>query len=154
MKLYIQNINGAWGRTIYRDDFENVAQEIYNAQGWYDFEPTPQPEVDIDVGCTHELCLDDQNVTRYRWTQTRKTGEALTQATQQKWRNIRFDRNELLSKSDFTQVADSPLTSEKRGEWATYRQALRDITSQPDPFNITWPVSPDGRVAQIGVARV
>jgi len=23
--------------------------------------------------------------------------------------------------------------------WATYRQALRDITTQADPFNITWP---------------
>jgi hypothetical protein len=24
--------------------------------------------------------------------------------------------------------------------YAVYRQALRDITNQPDPFNITWPV--------------
>jgi hypothetical protein len=23
--------------------------------------------------------------------------------------------------------------------WATYRQALRDITKQADPFNIAWP---------------
>ena len=32
--------------------------------------------------------------------------------------------------------------SGKRGEWETYRQELRDITTQPDPFNITWPSIP------------
>jgi hypothetical protein len=26
--------------------------------------------------------------------------------------------------------------------WAIYRQALRDITNQADPFNITWPTPP------------
>ena len=26
----------------------------------------------------------------------------------------------------------------------TYRQALRDITDQSDPFDITWPAKPDG----------
>ena len=26
----------------------------------------------------------------------------------------------------------------------TYRQALRDITNQSDPFDITWPTKPDG----------
>ena len=27
----------------------------------------------------------------------------------------------------------------KRNEWLAYRQELRDITKQPDPFNIIWP---------------
>jgi hypothetical protein len=26
--------------------------------------------------------------------------------------------------------------------WRSYRQALRDITDQPDPFNISWPEPP------------
>jgi hypothetical protein len=26
--------------------------------------------------------------------------------------------------------------------WAAYRQALRDVTLQPDPFNIVWPTPP------------
>jgi len=51
-------------------------------------------------------------------------------------------------------VADAPITAEKRAEWVAYRQALRDLTTQTDPFNITWPASPDGRVTQIGIARV
>jgi hypothetical protein len=41
---------------------------------------------------------------------------------------IRQTRNYLLQECDWTQLPDSPLTEEKRSEWATYRQALRDIT--------------------------
>jgi hypothetical protein len=28
-------------------------------------------------------------------------------------------------------------------EWIAYRQALRDITDQQDPFNIIWPIKPE-----------
>jgi hypothetical protein len=41
---------------------------------------------------------------------------------------IRGIRDGMLSRSDWTQLPDSPLTEVKRAEWATYRQALRDIT--------------------------
>jgi hypothetical protein len=41
---------------------------------------------------------------------------------------IRQTRLYLLQQSDWTQLPDSPLSEAKRAEWATYRQALRDIT--------------------------
>ena len=53
---------------------------------------------------------------------------------------IRIERNKLLLHSDWTQLPDVPL--ETKELWASYRQALRDITQQPDPFNITWPEPP------------
>jgi hypothetical protein len=37
------------------------------------------------------------------------------------WRDI------LLAQSDWTQMADSPLSTQKKTEWATYRQQLRDF---------------------------
>tara|TARA_R110000751_G_scaffold305641_1_gene422366 strand:- start:14 stop:388 length:375 start_codon:yes stop_codon:yes gene_type:complete len=40
---------------------------------------------------------------------------------------IRAERNLLLNKSDWTQIADSPLTDAKKVKWVTYRQALRDL---------------------------
>jgi len=40
---------------------------------------------------------------------------------------IRAQRTFLLAESDWTQVADSPLSDSKKAEWATYRQALRDL---------------------------
>jgi len=43
------------------------------------------------------------------------------------WPKVRRDRDLLLAECDWTQNSDSPLTTEKKAEWATYRQALRDV---------------------------
>lgn len=56
---------------------------------------------------------------------------------------IREERNRLLAESDWTQFTDSPLTSEQKAEWATYRQALRDITTQASVHDdVVWPTKP------------
>jgi hypothetical protein len=53
---------------------------------------------------------------------------------------IRDSRNILLKESDWTQLPDAPVD---KVAWQTYRQELRDITSQPDfPNNIVWPTKP------------
>jgi hypothetical protein len=53
---------------------------------------------------------------------------------------VREERNAKLSKSDWTQVLDAPVN---QAAWATYRQALRDLTGQEGfPWTITWPVQP------------
>lgn len=62
------------------------------------------------------------------------------QTVAQQWGVVRQTRDELLSKSDWTQLPDAP--DESKAAWATYRQALRDITNQPDPTDIEWPVRP------------
>lgn len=50
-------------------------------------------------------------------------------------------RNTLLTSSDYTQVPDSPIKNKEA--WATYRQELRDITTQTGyPTNIIWPIAP------------
>jgi hypothetical protein len=59
-----------------------------------------------------------------------------------KWSEIRNERNLLLSKTDFTQLADSPMSSEIKLQFIEYRQLLRNITKQSDPFNIIWPTKP------------
>ena len=58
---------------------------------------------------------------------------------------LRGVRNALLSESDWTQLPDSPLTEAQRAEWATYRQALRDITETyaDNLLEAEFPVSPD-----------
>ena len=55
------------------------------------------------------------------------------------WTVIRAERNNLLAASDWTQLPD---VSADAAAWATYRQALRDVTNQPNPFAIVWPESP------------
>lgn len=42
----------------------------------------------------------------------------------------RLERNKMLDSSDWTQMPDSPLSAGKKTEWATHRQALRDLPSQ------------------------
>jgi len=55
------------------------------------------------------------------------------------WDVIRAERNKLLVASDWTQLPDAPVDA---AAWATYRQALRDVTNQANPFAIVWPESP------------
>jgi len=66
-----------------------------------------------------------------------KTEQELKERIKNEWTDIRQQRNRLLSESDWTQLADSPADKDK---WAVYRQELRDITTQEDPFSIVWPV--------------
>jgi hypothetical protein len=52
-------------------------------------------------------------------------------------------RNELLQKTDWTQVIDAPLTDAKKESYKLYRQKLRDISDQEGfPTSIDWPVEP------------
>ena len=54
--------------------------------------------------------------------------------------SVRRDRTERLKDCDWTQIADS---TANKAVWATYRQALRDITGQAGfPWTMTWPESP------------
>jgi len=58
---------------------------------------------------------------------------------------VRGMRDNLLRDSDWTQVADGPMTAEKVAEWATYRQELRDYPSQSDKVSTlpAWPTQPE-----------
>ena len=55
--------------------------------------------------------------------------------------SVRQQRTDKLKDSDWTQLADS--TADKAA-WATYRQALRDITAQAGfPWGVQWPTQPE-----------
>ena len=57
--------------------------------------------------------------------------------------DLRQQRNQLHSETDWTQIPDAPLTPEKQIEYSSYRQALRDITNNLDnPDEVTWPIKP------------
>ncbi|MCD9498582.1 tail fiber assembly protein [Photobacterium carnosum] len=59
------------------------------------------------------------------------------------WAATRSRRDNLILETDFMQVSDSPLTSEKKAEFTAYRQALRDIPQTYDnPDDIAWPTKP------------
>lgn len=59
---------------------------------------------------------------------------------------MKSERADKLLRSDWTQGADSPLSDSKKAEWATYRQALRDLPTTHAKIltidNVTWPEEP------------
>jgi hypothetical protein len=62
-------------------------------------------------------------------------------STEQLQAEVRAKRNQLLSASDWTQVADAPVD---KAAWATYRQALREIPQQEGfPATVVWPTQPE-----------
>ena len=66
----------------------------------------------------------------------------VTQKTQAQWASVRAQQREKLYASDWTcSVTDYEVPN--KAEWVAYRQALRDVTSQADPFAIVWPVAPE-----------
>jgi hypothetical protein len=62
--------------------------------------------------------------------------------TATQWIHVRAERNRLLAETDYTQLSDTPISESSKLAFQTYRQALRNITTQPDPYNITWPTIP------------
>lgn len=65
----------------------------------------------------------------------------VAQKTANQWASVRAEQRQKLYESDWTcSVTDYEVPN--KAEWVTYRQALRDVTKQPDPFNIVWPTPP------------
>ena len=70
---------------------------------------------------------------------------------------LREERNKLLVESDWTEFSNSPLSEDKKAEWKTYRQSLRDLPENSAPvlnyprpaktetklLNVTFPVKPE-----------
>lgn len=65
---------------------------------------------------------------------------------------LRLARNTRLSDTDWTRLDDVTLSTSQKTEWATYRQALRDLPSSANPSlnsegtldesSVTWPTKP------------
>jgi hypothetical protein len=75
----------------------------------------------------------------YDWT---STGWQDVSTAEQKWNEIKTTRQNLLNSSDWVVVKAAEKGQAVPEDVAVYRQALRDITNQINPFNIVWPVPP------------
>jgi hypothetical protein len=58
------------------------------------------------------------------------------------WSLVRSQRDRLLTESDWRVTKAVEMGEPMPPGWAAYRQALRDVTSQPDPAAIVWPTEP------------
>lgn len=60
-----------------------------------------------------------------------------------KWDLVRAIRQPILDDTDKYLLSDYPIDPDDLNAIITYRQALRDITTQIDPYNIVWPTKPE-----------
>jgi hypothetical protein len=107
--------------------------------GYYPFENIDVPETyDVSSAEGYELCVD--GVVRPKLTLRELSAE------EKRTRFIRPNRDRLLAISDWTQIPDAPLTTEKKAEWAAYRQELRNLPATFSdavyPNEVIWPESP------------
>jgi hypothetical protein len=83
----------------------------------------------------------DKDSSYYTWA-----NETWTLNSDALFSEIRTQRNQLLFDSDWTQIADSPLTDAKKAEWVTYRTGLREIPADNSTVTelaeVVWPTKP------------
>jgi hypothetical protein len=105
----------------------------------YVVQPTPMP-VDYTKNITEGTPTLIDGVYYKSWNQTNATSEEISYRIENQWEEVRVLRNQLLTECDWTQLAD--ISSEIKEAWTVYRQALRNITTQTNPFSIEWPAKP------------
>lgn len=75
---------------------------------------------------------------------TDNTVKIINKSDEDIWFEIRNKRNTLLRKSDWTQMNDSPLNTEKKNEWLNYRNNLRNLPQTfINPDEVIWPDVPE-----------
>ena len=116
-----------------------IGEETMTQFGLYEVEQTPKPN-DYTKNITEGTPVLTDGVYYQNWIQTDASQSEIDYRIENQWFIVRTQRNELLSECDWTQLSD--ISAETKAIWSEYRQSLRDITSQTNPFNITWPVKP------------
>ena len=120
----------------------SISNEVLEEYGLFYVQPTPHDDnyTKNYVENTPEL---SGSIYVQTWIITDASEEEINTRVDEKWGEVREIRNTLLQQSDWTQFQDSPITGSKLIEWQTYRQQLREITSQTNPYNLSWPVRPE-----------
>lgn len=118
---------------------KNPSPELMAQWDVYPVEPVGAPGTDYTQNLTQGQPVNDGGW-KQTWVVTQATEGEIAERTQSMADGVRGGRDDLLVKSDWTQVADAPVD---KTAWAAYRQALRDITAQPGfPWDVQWPVAP------------
>ena len=117
----------------------NLTNEVLAKWSMYVVTPTPMPN-DYTKNISEGTPVLTDGVYYQNWVVVDATQEEIDYRIENQWFIVRTQRNELLTECDWTQLVDIP--TETRELWQSYRQTLRDITSQSNPFFINWPVKP------------
>jgi hypothetical protein len=145
LRIIDETINYPYSIPQLREAYPNVSLpaklEDTSLVEWdmYVVTPTSKP-IDYTKNITEGTPVLTDGVYYQNWIQTEASQSEMDYRLENQWFIIRETRNELLAECDWTQLGD--VSTETKVIWSEYRQSLRDITSQTNPFSITWPVKP------------
>jgi len=126
---------------------KNMTDAEWENFGMYKVAHADMPTYDLrtEKVLRSETPVNIDGVWTLTYTATAKTAEEIQAYDDMAAKTRRGERDTLLANSDWTQMPDSALSDEVKAAWATYRQALRDITSHasfPHLEDSDWPVAP------------
>ena len=126
---------------------KKIGDAILASYGIYHVMPEAQPEYDnlVQVLVRDPEPHNNETAVNEDTGETYKTGRWVIGYTvenkpqDQAEGAVRNKRDRLLSDTDWMALSDNAMTP----EWASYRQALRDITGQAGfPYSMIWPTKP------------
>ena len=104
---------------------------------------TDRPDVDHTKNVTEGTPVLNGDAWTQVWEVTDATVEEIAQRTEDQSRFVRNKRDELLNETDWVVIKSNETGKPLSAAWKTYRQDLRDITTQQGfPYDITWPTKP------------
>jgi hypothetical protein len=119
---------------------QTITNDILEVFGVYVVMQTPKPN-DYTKTITEGTPNLVDGVYYQNWVMEDSTESEIQSKIEYKWDEIRNLRTELLKECDWRVLPDSPV-GDSLNNWIQYRQELRNITSQENPFNIVWPIEP------------
>ena len=132
-------------------DFSGEDYEIVQTDAPLSYETKDSYDNDITVSFNESGYIHSDGTYSLKWDASKKeivkddTAKAAWELAQE-WKQIRKRRTRLLEETDWTQGGDSPLTTQKKSDWAKYRTSLRtlpeDQSSKTKYSDITWPTKP------------
>lgn len=143
-----QNSDGTWrelvGNIVFSDTVYQTAESLSDEQraefGVYLLVDLPKPSLTYTQKYSDPIYTVKGAIVERAYSAVDKTQAELDADTATKSAEVRADRNAKLASSDWTQVLDAQVD---RTAWATYRQELRDITTQVGfPWEVVWPQEP------------
>jgi hypothetical protein len=145
LRIIDETINYPYSISQLRNAYPNVSlpaeltDSVLTNWDMYVVTPTSMPN-DYTKNITEGTPVLTDGVYYQNWIQTDASQSEIDYRLENQWFIVRETRNQLLAECDWTQLSDIPQTT--KDLWSTYRQELREITNQSNPFNIEWPVKP------------
>lgn len=112
-------------------------------EGYVRVEPSELPEESVFHKVVEGMPVLEGGLWKQTWIQVPLTQEELEVQKARITQRLLGHRRAALKESDWTQLPDVPLSEEVKQLWRVYRQALRDLPSQPNfPLDIAVPQPP------------